>query len=194
MRCRRGLIILLFALLWCAAPARAAVITFDSVAVGENGEFTLEIRVSDVDDLFTFGFDLVFNPAIIQPVAVAEGSFLSSGLTPGGEIFFFGGDTSTLGLLSSVSGSLFNQALGASGSGILATITFQSLVAGNAGLEFANVFFFDSAFPQGNLIPVDLLPGVVTVGAVPEPSTLLLVGLGLAALTRSRRRRRASRV
>lgn len=93
------------------------------------------------------------------------------------------------GLLASISGSLFNQPFGASGSGILATITFQTLMAGNSGLQFANVFLFDSGSPEGTPIPVDLLPGDVTVAAVPEPFTPVLVGLGLAALRRARKRR-----
>jgi PEP-CTERM motif len=83
----------------------------------------------------------------------------------------------------------FQPAIWRIGSGILATITFQTLMAGNSGLQFANVFLFDSGSPEGTPIPVDLLPGDVTVTAVPEPSTLVLVGLGLAALRRARKRR-----
>lgn len=196
---RRRLIIaslLFIAALLVAAPARAASITFESLVANQGDEFTLGIRVTDITDLFTFGFDLVFDPTILRATSIVEGDFLASGIdTQDGGTVFFPGEFSE-GLLSLTLGSLFGPTqLGASGSGILAFITFQSLLGGDSNLALSNVFLLDST-GTGTEIPADIINGSVTVApptSVPEPSTLGLLGIGLAALARKRLRRNPRR-
>jgi hypothetical protein len=183
---------LVVALMAFAAPARAAVITFDSVTVGQGDIITLDVRIEDVADLFTYGFDIVFDSSVVQFVSLAEGAFLRSGLTEDGEALFIPGDTTTPGLVSFIAGGIFNQAAGVSGSGILATLVFQAVAGGSAGIEIVNPLLFDSASPAGALIDTTVANGTVAVTgnvpSIPEPSTLLVVAIGLAGLRAARRR------
>jgi hypothetical protein len=199
---RRRLLIpgLLVAGLLAASPARAASITFASLSIAQGGSFILPILGSgfnDDDDLFTFSFDLSFDPAILEATAIREGEFLPSAVTDpnGGTVFFPGEILPGVGLITLNLSTLFGETqLGATGSGILAYIDFQTRGAGDAGLALSNVLFFDSAFPQGNEIDANILNGAVRVEAttpVPEPSTLGLMGMGLFALARRLRRKPA---
>jgi PEP-CTERM motif len=189
------------------APSHAASITFDSVKVGTNESVLLEITVSDVIDLATFGFDLAFNPTVLGSPTITRGTIFDG---PDGECgvddcFFFPGLVDTnAGLISIVAGSLIGVVPGVTG-GLLATIEFQSLAEGDGGLALLNVLLQNTQNPGDpddpdypkNAIPCDdtqcIQNGVVTVAAsptpVPEPSTLGLMGIGLAALARRFRRK-----
>jgi hypothetical protein len=201
MRCRRALIIFSCALLWSAAPARAAIITFDSVTVSPGSSFSLEIRVDDALDLYTFGFDLVFDPSVVALMSVEAGDIFSNVLGAcsddglSGDCFFFPGIPPSdadgeAGVIRSISNTLYGDATGVTG-GLLATITFQALASGPANISILDgVFLLNSVFLEEE--PTTIANGTVTIEApagVPEPSTLLLTGLGLAALVRRRFRR-----
>lgn len=191
---RRLLVAVLVGVALCtAAPARAASITFDSFSVAPGAEFKLEIRAVDITDLFTFGFDLAFNPARLEALSIDEGDFLSTAVKDplDGGTFFIPGAILP-GLISLNLSSLFGVDFGASGSGVLAVITFRAVAGGDGELGLQNVFLVDSAFPMGNPIDADVNNGLVTVDSptpIPEPSTLGLLGLGLAALARRLRRK-----
>jgi Cohesin domain/PEP-CTERM motif len=182
--------------LFVSSPARAASITFDSSLpspIAQGSQFQLAIRVLDIADLFTFGFDLSFDSTVLEATSIAEGDFLPSAVTdPLGGTFFIPG-TIIPGLVSLTTSSLFGETqLGATGDGVLALITFRALADGDSGLSLLNVFLADSTIPAGNPIAADVINGVVRVAAptpVPEPSTLGLVGIGLAALARRLRRK-----
>jgi hypothetical protein len=182
---------LLAAVLMSAVPARAAVITFDSVLTGSD-PFTLDILVNDVTDLVGFNFTLSYDSTVLQLLSVTEGSFLASALTPGGFTFFIEGDTSVDGVVRDVAAAISPSPslpdplapYGASGSGVLVSLIFLPLSLGDAGvtLDLASLTLLDSSF---NVIPTEAVDGHVTV---PEPSTLLLIGLGLAGAARWRRK------
>ena len=113
-------------------------------------------------------------------------------------------DETAPGLISVISDSLGPGVTGVTG-GILASITFQTLAAGNAQVALLSVLLQNSLSPgdpEIDPIPLNLIPcdateciqnGVVEVIApptpVPEPSTLGLMGIGLAALARRLRRK-----
>ncbi|MDM4765085.1 PEP-CTERM sorting domain-containing protein [Pelomonas sp. SE-A7] len=65
---------------------------------------------------------------------------------------------------------------------VLATLSFDTLHSGTSSLGFSNVMLSDA---WGNALVADT--NGVTVGAVPEPASLLLVVGGLAALGLRRR-------
>ena len=195
MRCRRIFGVLFFLLIG-AARANAATLTFDSATVNVQDTFGVQIRVLNVTDLFTFGFDLAYDPAVVQFLGADEGSFLPSAVvTPPSDpnfpnmTFFFGPDATTPGLLSLVSGTLAgpDQVSGATGSGVLATIRFLALATGNAGLAIQNALLLDSAFPQGNVIEtgIDNRSTVsVAQSTVPEPAVLVIFAIGLLGVAR----------
>ena len=196
---RRLFLTSLFVALMCAAPARAATISFDDLTDQGGGLFTVNMNIADVVDLFTFSLDLIYDPSLVS-FSSLEGTFLSNDAPDvlvddgaGGLIEIMGSDvfstaTDTGG---SVAGFVFGYATGATGSGLLATLQFQLLTTGVVTIEFANALLFDSAEPFGNEIAAQLATTSLTLGGVaptpvPEPSTLLLMGVGLAGLARRR--------
>ena len=187
------LVSFLFLLFVILVPSVEAVQTsapYDTVGVGDT--FTVPISITGTTDLTAWQFDLAFNPAIVQANSVNEGTFLSSF---GQTMYVPGFIDNTAGLISGVADAYIDLAPNPSGDGVLANIEFVALAPGISPLTFSNVFlnWLDSGF--------DISNGQITVTgttAVPEPTTLLLlviglVPLGLQRLFRNRKRFNATR-
>lgn len=146
------------------SPAAADAVVGSSVAV--------DVRITDVTDLYAFQFSLSFDPALLQGRAATEGSFFGAG----GNTFFGGGtvDNAT-GRIAYVIDTLLGQSPGVSGSGSLARIVFDVVAPGTSALSFANVLFLTSA---QNDISLQIENSAITA-AVPEPASLLLMALGV---------------
>ena len=150
-------------------------ITFDAPAFSAGDTFTVTVGIEDVVDLYTFSFDLAFDPGVVTPTDAVAGAFL------GGSFFFaiFPDDPFGVpGTIQFISDTLTGQVPGVSGSGDLALVTFLALTGGDPGFALSNALLFDSA---GGLIEADL------PATIPEPVTLPLLALGLLALHRRRR-------
>ena len=155
-----------------------------SVSVGHT--FTVDINIEDVSDLYSFQFDLGFDPEVLQAIRVYDVSFLSES----GENWPYEGDIdNTAGSIANIYDVLLGNVSGAMGSGLLATIEFKAIATGTGSLNILNSNFLDSM-----LDPIDVnLQGaryiVAGSAAIPEPSTILLLSGGLIALAVAARRK-----
>ena len=172
-----------------AVPAAGATIislspSSGSVAVGDT--FSLDVNVSDVDDLFGFQFDLNFDESLFTPLGITEGSFLSQG----GSTDFFAGINNGTGTIEFTLGLLLGAVPGVSGTGTLATFAFAATGPGSAQFSLSELSLLDSQLGELqsgatiNTASVDVI-----ASAVPEPASaggLMLMGIGLAILARRR--------
>jgi len=150
-----------------------------SKIVAGASAFSLEIAIANVVDLFAFQFDLGFDPLVLSATGTAEGAFLPGGGTtvpiPGTIDNIGGAITGTADALTGFSG--------VSGSGVLATVAFQSIGDGTSPISLFNVLLLDSNL---NGIAATIQDGTVEVSGistvVPEPSTLVLLAAALFGL------------
>jgi hypothetical protein len=175
------------------SPAQGAVLELflpavQSVQVG--GQFQVQIQVSGLGDLDApalYGYDIsvAFEPLAIALESVAFGDpvlgdQLGLVVSP-----FTGFDSSNNAMV------FLHEEPGATNVGglenlqpdsfVLATFTFEATLPGKSNLGVVSATLIDG---QGNDIPIDfaLLPAVSIAAAVPEPSSLVLMILGLAGL------------
>jgi len=155
-----------------AASEAVPVVSTDSVTVHVGDTFHIFISINGAIDLRSWQFDLAFAPAIVRPIAVMEGPFLSESGTKT-TLFVPGVIDSGTGHITLVSDAFLDLPPGPSGSGVLADIEFRALAGGVSPLTLSNVFlnFSDSGFQTQN----------GQIAAVPEPSTLMLVSVGFGA-------------
>jgi hypothetical protein len=93
-----------------------------------------------------------------------------------GFTFFLAGSDNGSGAVTNTADTLIGAVPGASGTGVLATLTFTAIAPGVSPLSLENVLLLDS-----DLAPVTAATSASSVTvqrAVPEPGTLLLLGLG----------------
>jgi hypothetical protein len=162
-----GLLLLLLAASGLAsAPADEATTTLTlqppsrMIAVGET--VTTEVRVEDVDSLYTFEFRLSFNPTVIEGVQVEPGGFLSPDWQLEKTI-----DNDEGRICYAL--SQLNPAEPVTGTGALAIITWRGLAEGTSPVSFTHV----SLYARGGVaIPVTSEDGQITVGEGQAPPTI----------------------
>jgi Cohesin domain/PEP-CTERM motif len=169
------------ALLLLPQQGQALSFSVDLATVNVNDIFSIDVHVADATDLTSWQFDLGYNPTFLQAQLVTEGPFLASfgtTLFPP-TVFSPGIIDNTTGVISLVTNAFADLPPLPSGSGVLATIQFKALVSGTSPLILSNTFlnFSDSGFTVANG-SVCVKGGLNCGGAVPEPSSLWLLGLG----------------
>jgi hypothetical protein len=149
------------------------------------GVFEVPVTVAFVTDLFSFNFNLSFDPTLLQLQGVTEGPFLSSG---GGSTFFSPGQIdNTAGTLTFVDSFLFSGP-GVSVTGCCASLAFLDFVALSPGVSFLTITSASLGDSQGNPIPFNTGPGEVVVSAIPEPGLFWYLAVLCAVLIILRRR------
>ncbi len=174
-----------------SAPILSFYASNSNPTIGET--ILVDILATDVPDLFAFNLDVEFNSSVLSSTSVAPGSFLNTvGLTLG-DLGFLGFDSSNPGEISNINDSLLGALAGATGSGVLATLSFDVVGSGTSNLSFLNVNALagteltNSVGLSINI--VDAEEATLAVASVPEPSGLFLMGVGLASLLIGRRYR-----
>ena len=148
-----------------------------NVQATAGGPIMVDVLASDVFDLYAFQVDLLWDPAVLSAQAVTEGDFLPLS----GPTFFDGGTIDNgSGTVSLIFDTLSGAVPGASGTGVLAHLSFTALAAGTSTLQFANLIALDSTLNDAG---IGTASATVTVGApatdAPEPATWALVGICL---------------
>ena len=119
----------------------AAIFIYPETSEGNVGEnFTIEVKVSNVTDLYGYEFHLRWNPTLLDCVEVNEGPFLKSG----GSTFFTYKINSTGGCVV-VDCTLLGDVQGVSGNGILTTIEFYIKTTGECLLDLYDTILLNSA-------------------------------------------------
>lgn len=102
-----------------------------STSTAEIGEtFSIDIRISDVIDLYGWEFKLKWNKTILDPLNVIEGTFLKNN----GDTYFINKINETLGYML-VDCTLLGNIPGVSGTGTLATVEFSVNGQGECSLD-----------------------------------------------------------
>ena len=124
------------------------------VAGGQT--FFIDIKISDVSDLYGWEFKLGWNPDLLDVVSVTQGNFLKQG----GLTFFWPVMNNTEGYIL-VDCTLLGNVPGVSGSGTLATVKFYAENQGESILDLYNTTLINS---QEQIInPHTAYDGTVTV-------------------------------
>lgn len=154
-------------------PANATVTVNQTVSV--------DVIAENVSDLYSWQFDLTFDPTTLSGTAQAEGAFpAGSGLS-----FFIDGTVdNSAGSFTGVVGGLFGPTPGLSGSGVLASFSFLALSPGASEVSLSNLLLLDSGLAD---IETTSVGTRIVVSNVPEPSSVLLTALGLGLLVNRRR-------
>jgi general secretion pathway protein D len=105
--------------------------------VGRN--FSINIDISSVVDLYGWEFRLGWNTALLVVININEGPFLKSG----GKTFFAYKTNSTTGYII-VDCTLLSNIPGVSGDGTLATIEFNAIAYGQGPLSLNDTVLIDS--------------------------------------------------
>jgi len=118
--------------------------------------FGIDIKISDVIDLYGWEFKLGWNPDLLDVVSVTQGNFLKQG----GLTFFWPVMNNTGGYIL-VDCTLLGSVPGVSGSGTLATVKFYAENQGESLLDLYNTILLNSQ--EQTINPHTAYDGTVTV-------------------------------
>jgi len=143
----------------------------------EGANFTVTISADNASDMMGYGFDILYNPSIIQYVSATEGAFLSqNGATS--TSFQSGLENGTAGKIVTGGARLTVPPSGISGSGELFTLTFKALSAGSTQLAFDTESFVSGV--SGDVTAAFDTTSVTVNAASIDPVSNLVVSEGTA--------------
>jgi hypothetical protein len=127
------------------------------ISANTGQSFSIDVTVSDVVDLYAWEIELNWSASLLGTISVTEGSFLKSG----GSTFFVYSWNDTQGHIL-IDCTLMGQIPGINGSGVLATVTFLVLGAGETPLDLHDEVLLDHNEAQ---IACQILDGYCNLGA-----------------------------
>jgi hypothetical protein len=144
------------------------------VSVGQT--FVVEIRISDVYDLYGWEFKLSWDPSLLDVTGVTEGEFLKRG----GDTFFYSKTNNTAGYIL-VDCTLLGDISGVSGNGTLATAEFYAETEGTSILDLYDTILINSSEQPIIHTATDgtvdiLLPHDVAITSVDASPTAVIIG------------------
>jgi hypothetical protein len=134
--------------LWLCAAAAAqstqVLIVPPSITVAAGSTVTVDVRIQDVPDLYALDLQLAFDPALLE-VQDADGTAANGTQIAAGNFLSSPYGFTALNQVDNITGtiryvySLLSPAVGVSGSGILASITFRARDPGSSALRLQMV-------------------------------------------------------
>jgi hypothetical protein len=127
----------------------------DPSSVTSTDEFTIDINVNGVTDLYGFEFKLEYDTSILDATGVTIDPFFTGDgeCNTENNCFLLKNETRDSNGLVWVAAALLNPAAPKSGSGTLATITFQVTGSGSCALDL-----YDSILGDNDANPIDHSP------------------------------------
>ena len=160
MRTGRKFVLLALALmLWAGATGGAwgdpATVSFDPTQVSElsaGEQFTVDVVIADISSLFGWQINVTFNPSVLNVVKIGEGPFLKNVA----KTMMPKTIDNTLGFVMAAAAFVPpNPPAGASGSGILANITFSVMSSGGSTLHFDQTLTYFRTLQGESVVPIE---------------------------------------
>jgi hypothetical protein len=150
-----AIVLMLVAAAMGGARAEPATVSFDPTEVDELGvgeQFTVDVLIADVSNLYGWQMNVTFNPSVLNAVRVAEGPFLKSvNKTMMPKTI----DNSRGFVLAAATFVPPNPPAGATGSGILANITFSVKSGGGSNLHFDETLTYFRTVQGESVVPIE---------------------------------------
>ena len=145
--------------LFLSETALATTVYIDppSKSISETGNVSVNVSISDVQDLYGFQFDLTYNPGVLKFLDIHEGPFLGS---DGNSTFWSNPNTSTPGFLDNTISTRLGMVGGLDGNGVLATLLFSPVANGTSEINLTDVIL---GSPDSERIPTNVNNTLFTV-------------------------------